>query len=239
VLTSYYHADWDPYGRLEPGSRPQIATAPLAEDLEALSDGIRRARADADLVLVSCHWGDSSRPAFLHDYEKAYGRAAIESGADAVLGHHHHFLRGAELYRQKPIFYGLGHFAFDLPGLEAVLTPEGLRRLHAMGEYAIYPRAGWPLLPFHPDARMSVIAFCTFRADSTVDAYLLPCMINQDNQPVPCDAESEAGLIVADYLRRITLEAGLATSYEPTPLPVGDFAGLRLGHSATSSESPP
>ena len=71
------------------------------------------------------------------DYEFVLARSAIDFGADVVLGHHHHFLRGIELYRSKPIFYGLGHFVFDLPGLGDALTDRELTKLKQRGEYAI------------------------------------------------------------------------------------------------------
>jgi len=43
------------------------------------------------------------------------GRAAIQAGADVVVGHHPHVVQGVEVYQGKPIFYSLGNFAFDWP----------------------------------------------------------------------------------------------------------------------------
>jgi poly-gamma-glutamate synthesis protein (capsule biosynthesis protein) len=40
--------------------------------------------------------------------------AAVGAGADVVLGHHQHFFRGVELVDDSPVFYGLGHIAFDV-----------------------------------------------------------------------------------------------------------------------------
>ena len=36
----------------------------------------------------------------------------IDYGVDAIFGHHSHIVQGAELYKGKPIFYGLGNFYF-------------------------------------------------------------------------------------------------------------------------------
>jgi poly-gamma-glutamate synthesis protein (capsule biosynthesis protein) len=227
VHWSYYYPEWDPYGRLEPGSRPHVRTFPYPEDLQDLEARIRAARDTHDVVIVSLHWGDSSRPAFLHDYEKTYGRAAIDAGADAVLGHHHHFLRGAEIYRGRPILYGLGHFVFDLVGLEA-LPADALARLHSLGEYAIYPRAGWPLLPFHSDARMTVMAFLCFGGGTGAETFLLPFVLEPDNCPRPCYAEGEAGRRVVDYLERISRAADLSVTFEPATLPRGGGVGVRV-----------
>ena len=40
-------------------------------------------------------------------------RHFITLGADAVINHHQHCFSGYELYKKKPIFYGLGNFNFD------------------------------------------------------------------------------------------------------------------------------
>src|SRR3546814_9868652 len=39
------------------------------------------------------------------------GLKIIDSGADVVIGHGPHQIRGIEIYRGKPIFYSLGNFA--------------------------------------------------------------------------------------------------------------------------------
>ena len=40
------------------------------------------------------------------------GHAAIDAGADIVIGHGPHYSLAVEVYRGKPIFYGLGSFSF-------------------------------------------------------------------------------------------------------------------------------
>jgi hypothetical protein len=51
---------------------------------------------------------------------RQWTRAMIESGADAVVGHGPHVLRGVEFHRGRPIFYSLGNFVtyrgFNLEG---------------------------------------------------------------------------------------------------------------------------
>lgn len=73
---------------------------------------IVEAKRNADKVLVIIHggvelfWLPSSRMI------EAY-RFFIDAGADAVINHHQHCYSGYEVYRGKPIFYGLGNFCFD------------------------------------------------------------------------------------------------------------------------------
>lgn len=72
---------------------------------------VAAARGRAGTVLVSFHWGqEGSRE--LRDYQRKLGRAAIEAGAAAVIGHHPHVLQGVERYREGVILYSLGNFVF-------------------------------------------------------------------------------------------------------------------------------
>jgi len=227
--THFYYPDWHPTGQLEPGTRPFVRTFPYPEDLVALAAAIAAERgAGADRVVVSFHWGQTG-PSILHDYEHAYARAAIDAGADLVLGHHPHFLRAAAIYRGKPILYGLSHFAFDLGGLERTLGADAIATRQRLDPYGIFPREGYPLLPFHEDARMTAIAFCRFGVDGTVDAALMPCIINRDNQPVPCAADSPQGRQVAAYLERITREQSLPTRYAQGGPTIAGIGTLTVG----------
>lgn len=209
VHSHYYFPDWDPYGPGQPGAQPHVRTFPYPEDVAVMTDAVAATKEFSDLVVVSFHWGDASRPAFLHDYELSYGRGAIEAGADVVFGHHHHFLRGMEIYHGKPIFYGLGHFAFDLPDLEDALSPIELAKLREFGEYAVYPRDGYPLLPFHPDARMTMLAVCLMEGAEIVEAGFLPFLINSENQPMPVALSSVAAQEICSYVDAISREACL------------------------------
>lgn len=92
-----------------------------------------RARAAADLVLISIHLGDryQERPTAS---ERALCRGAVDAGADAVVGHGTHILGPIELHRGRPILYGVGNFAFGSMNvfarfsLVAQLEVDGARR---------------------------------------------------------------------------------------------------------------
>ncbi len=77
------------------------------------------ARKSAGFVLVALHWGDERQPVPTA-YQVALGRAFVDAGADAVVGHHPHVLQGAELYRGKPILYSLGNLVSSRPGETAI-----------------------------------------------------------------------------------------------------------------------
>jgi poly-gamma-glutamate capsule biosynthesis protein CapA/YwtB (metallophosphatase superfamily) len=92
-----------------PGIPPVIITWADPDYLRAFTDDIAALRAQADIVVASCHWG-------LHKEVLAYmreiGRAAIDAGADLVIGHGPHYSLPVEVYRGKAICYGLGSFSF-------------------------------------------------------------------------------------------------------------------------------
>ena len=78
---------------------------------EALREDIGALRAQVDRVVVTFHWGvPYERDPAEADRDKA--RLAIELGADVVIGHHPHVIQPLEVYRDRPIFYSVGNFAF-------------------------------------------------------------------------------------------------------------------------------
>jgi hypothetical protein len=61
------------------------------------------------------------------DFLPVLAKAAIDAGADAFLGTGVHVLRGIEIYKGKPIFYGLGEFfrQMDVIGLSGLERGRG------------------------------------------------------------------------------------------------------------------
>jgi poly-gamma-glutamate synthesis protein (capsule biosynthesis protein) len=211
----------------EPGVPPIITTMPVQEDLDRLGEAILAARTRADIVIVSCHWGNSSLYEVVQDYERRTARIVVDLGADAVLCHHHHSLRGIEFYRGQPIFYGLGafvhHFSHFNPS-EAHLISS--RRVY--GDHAHGPREGFPLFPFHPDARLTGIATITARRGGIVGLGFIPAVVLPDGCTKPCLADSPQAAQVIGYFRRLT--AGLGSSVIITEARRGDRACLELNN---------
>lgn len=85
------------------------------EDIEAMRQDIERWQAAVDFLVVSFHWGISeggTHTVSLH--QKVMAHHAVDAGADLILGHHAHAIQPVEIYRTKPICYGLGNFVFAL-----------------------------------------------------------------------------------------------------------------------------
>jgi len=92
-----------------PGIPPIVVTWPDRAYLAGFADDIAALRKRADIVVASCHWGLGED---VLDYMVEIAHAAIDAGADIVIGHGPHYSLPVELYKSKPIFYGLGSFSF-------------------------------------------------------------------------------------------------------------------------------
>lgn len=82
-------------------------------DTTRLVEEIGKAKERCDYVFVCVHWG-TEHTAELEDYQKEIGHALIDAGADGVIGAHPHCLQGIEFYNDRPIFYSLGNFIFNM-----------------------------------------------------------------------------------------------------------------------------
>ncbi len=65
----------------------------------------------AQIIIVSFHWGQEKENV-PSDVQVELAHAAVDNGADLVLGHHPHVLQGIEEYKGKNIVYSLGNFCF-------------------------------------------------------------------------------------------------------------------------------
>ena len=98
-IASYYNA-----GESTPG------TVPL--DNAYLVEGVRRARQEADVVVVLPHWG-VEYTAVPTQRQRDLTRAAIDAGATLVVGNHPHWVQATEDLGGAFVAYSLGNFLFD------------------------------------------------------------------------------------------------------------------------------
>jgi poly-gamma-glutamate capsule biosynthesis protein CapA/YwtB (metallophosphatase superfamily) len=93
-------------------------------DIAAARRIVAQVARDADIVIVSFHGGAEGAAAqnvplgpetFLgapRGNLRDFTHAVVDAGADLVLGHGPHVVRGMEIYRNRLIAYSLGNFAF-------------------------------------------------------------------------------------------------------------------------------
>ncbi|ASW04803.1 CapA family protein [Rhizobium sp. 11515TR] len=140
--------------RRAPENRRRILVDEASLELH-LSE-IRKAAAEGAFVIAYLHhhhWEPSWRevPAWV----QTLAHACIDAGAGTFVSHGAPVLQALEIYRDAPIFFGLGNFLFHLDAGEVVWTD--------------------------PDVWKSVVATCHFDADArlqTID--LLPIVIGGD-----------------------------------------------------------
>lgn len=183
--------------RYAPGVPPRIVTTADHRDVAQMKADVRLAKANADIVVVSWHWGLTryanafgmgiaidEAPFFVLNYQEDMGRAAIDAGADLVMGHHPHRLQGMEVYQGKLICYSLCNLAISFG--------EGPN----FGEESVIVKATI-------DAASKQISRLSFVPIRLPDATMVPCRV----------PESQAGSYV-DLMTSLSKKYGTAFHVE-------------------------
>ena len=148
---------------------------------------IRNGKQFSDFLFVSDH---THEPGNWYqtppNYQPEMAHEFIDVGADAFIGHGSHHLRGIEIYKGKPIFYGLGDFIMDdlrTPvgidmyednGMDPSLNTDADVTAHEMSSgYVGTPGFEDPIF------YQSVIAKCTFEDSKVKRILLYPVELNQ------------------------------------------------------------
>jgi hypothetical protein len=197
-----------------PGGPPTIYTWAEYKTLGAMAEDIRKLRPLCDVLIVSLHKGVIHTPMKLMAYEQLVSYAAIDAGADVVLGHHQHILQGIEMYKGKPIFHGLCNFGTYLPGLAPKPGQDAqswARRRRDL--FGFDPDPEYPTYPFHPEAKYTIIAKCTVQNGRVSRVSYLPCLVNKQAQPDVLKHDAK-GQEIFDYVDKITRGTGLNARFE-------------------------
>ncbi len=199
-----------------PGGPPRIYTFAEPESTDAMLADIEKLRREVDVLLVALHKGIGHTPAVLAMYERPLAKAAIDAGADIVVGHHAHILRGIEVYKGRPIYHGLGNFVTVTRALniETNTNPKRLAWAHRRRElFGFEPDPDCPTYPFHPEARNAMIALCEVNNNGVHKAGFIPCWVNSTGQPEVC-GNDERGRSVVSYIDQITRKAALRAGFD-------------------------
>ncbi len=95
--------------------RQYIESVPLYAEgtLDGITSDVNKMREKTNYIIVSLHWGDEFIE-YPSPAEIDMGRRIVDAGADLIIGHHPHILRGIEKYKQGVIAYSLGNFVCDM-----------------------------------------------------------------------------------------------------------------------------
>lgn len=199
-----------------PGGPAKAYTFCDPDTVEAMQADIEALRDRVDVLVVAFHKGVVHTPAHIAMYEKPLVRAAIEAGADIVVGHHAHILRGVEVVGGKPVFHGLGNFVTVTRALTPGASGSPAREAWAKRRKTLFgfePDPDYlPLYPFHPESKNAMIADCRIEGGS-IDAGFLPCWILPSGQPEVL-TRGERGQAVMDYVVSISRAAGFKTQFD-------------------------
>lgn len=99
-------------------------------DEALLTDAVAAARADADFVVLSMHWGNEYRTVPLPEYPPL-AQVLADAGADVILGHHPHVLQpvtwvDAADGRRALVAFSLGNFVSNM-GAKHVVGSSSVR----------------------------------------------------------------------------------------------------------------
>jgi len=192
---------YDPIEHDQPGMPCRIYTFPRKEDLDALLEDITQLRPLVDVLIVSLHWGLHFIPAELADYQRYVAHAAIDAGADLLLGHHTHSLKPVEVYKGKAIFYSLANFALDPPQAFAEHLEQSQQHREIMALNKDWKKSGRKM---PEDSYMTILARIRIRDRKISEVGFLPVMLDPDSNPyLPAPDDPDYARIIR-YMDDIT-----------------------------------
>jgi poly-gamma-glutamate synthesis protein (capsule biosynthesis protein) len=100
------------------GDKPGLSYRMNSFDQRDIMTAVNAAKKSSDLTIFTIHahqseTGDDDPNPAPADYLVKLFHSVVDAGADVVAGHGNHLLRGIEIYKGKPIFYGLASFVFS------------------------------------------------------------------------------------------------------------------------------
>lgn len=100
------------YASVNDGGKTKNEFVARTDDLKTLAARVTDLRPFVDFLVVTMHAGTeyTREP---NAGQTGFAHAAVDAGADMVIGHHPHWVQPHETYRGKPIYYSLGNFIFD------------------------------------------------------------------------------------------------------------------------------
>ena len=209
--------------RAEPGGSPSaIYTIADPRGKKNMADDILAAKKAADHVIVYFHSGSPGK-ALLNQYELDLTHYAVDMGAAAVLCCHTHAIASMEIYRGKPIYYGLGNFVTVTGAMDPDAPNARQRRTNFYGWPGIQPWWDFdvfkmlgpgdvPNYPFAEYSRNTMIAKLEFSKEGLISAGFIPCWINDAAQPTPVTRDGK-GREVVEYIADWEKKAGFDLTF--------------------------
>lgn len=165
----------------QPGTPPRVISIPYEEDVKAMQEDIRKAKQQADAVIVSIHWGLRLVPKTICTYQPPIAHAAIDAGADLILGHHAHSIKAIEVYKGKVCFYSIGNFMTTGAPKAVKSTYDWNLIWLPLDEECLAENGGRYFFPSH--CRMTMVPKIDIGKKGVERVAFLPAYINPRAQP--------------------------------------------------------
>jgi poly-gamma-glutamate capsule biosynthesis protein CapA/YwtB (metallophosphatase superfamily) len=211
ATTAYEQVDW------QPGFPPKVITKANPEDLADMINDIKKLRPQVDVLVISMHWGVHWVPDLIADYQFEIGHAAIDAGADIIIGQHQHILnKGIEVYKGKVIFHSLSNFSMRRH------RDFKYRPISASGRYWVVRHGvraeadpNCPRYRYDINTQKTILVKCEIANRKIQQVAYLPLWLNKEAVPEPLshsDPRSEEHL---RYMQWMCGSQGLDTKFSP------------------------
>jgi poly-gamma-glutamate capsule biosynthesis protein CapA/YwtB (metallophosphatase superfamily) len=211
--------------------RPKTEMKAHGGDLDGNLRSVKDASRQADWVIVSLHThereGNITMPA---SFTVDFARACVEAGADAVVMHGAHVLRGVEIHEGRPIYYGLSNFIYQSRTLERL--PEDIYENYGLGVEATpadvfdaieerYHRSDRPRVegsaPHLTGSTYSVLALSTFEDRELTELRLYPITLGPERHRIHCGyprlAKGDLSNKIIDVIAELSSSFGTRVEY--------------------------
>lgn len=185
----------------QPGTPPKVVTVAYEQDVAALQADIAKAKQQADVVIVSFHWGLRHVPKTICTYQEPVAHAAIDAGADLILGHHAHSIKAVEVYKGKVCFYSIGNFMTT----GSVQTKPGWLDWNLIWfdfDKECMPPNGRYFFPTH--CRKTMVPKITMSKQGIERVAFLPAFINPQAQPYALTPDDPKFQEVLDFVEWVS-----------------------------------
>jgi poly-gamma-glutamate capsule biosynthesis protein CapA/YwtB (metallophosphatase superfamily) len=199
-----------------PGTPPRVITRLFPGDRQAMEEDIKRLRPQVDVLVVSMHCGVLAVRALIAMYQKEAAYAAIDAGADMVLQHHAHILKGIEVYKGKVIFYGLSDFAQEhgrpFPGQMRPWEGALSFRDPATGAY-VFADSASQTREFRSDRLKTMVAMAYIDDKKIQKVTYIPTVRNANREPEVLTRKDPRSQEVFNYVSQISDSEDLNVHY--------------------------
>jgi len=208
----------------EKGEKTEVCTEVNKEDLDEIAAVVRNASRLADFTIVTVHAHERGKSRYVPaGFLVEFARAMIDAGADVYVGHGSHVLWGIEIYKGKPIFYGLGNFIFQNETLLR-LPSENYERYKLGPDKHVadfndtrydFDKKGFPAKAEYWE---SVIAVPFWRGKKLTELKLYPIILGHGRprqvRGRPVLAAPEEGAKIIEQLRRLSEPCGTVIHFQ-------------------------